>query len=171
MRIPIILNEQNNAQPKTIQVSLEEFHHLTRNKMESFYLPKKLFTEKEEMVSRLCKEQGDYMKELYDELYTTEVACPYTAENFEFMPLNISEDLLLVQIIMPREFLMLNTCSSVFVAWDQKEQKVWYYAIVLEGPEKGIHLHQLLEDGKDVDLGQAPSEGSELSTILDLIQG
>ena len=33
---------------------------------------------------------------------------------------------------------MLNTCSSVFVAWDQKEQKVWYYAIVLEGPEKGI---------------------------------
>lgn len=165
------LNEQNNAQPKTIQVSLEEFHHLTRNKMESFYLPKKLFTEKEEMVSRLCKEQGDYMKELYDELYTTEVACPYTAENFEFMPLNISEDLLLVQIIMPREFLMLNTCSSVFVAWDQKEQKVWYYAIVLEGPEKGIHLHQLLEDGKDVDLGQAPSEGSELSTILDLIQG
>ena len=41
----------------------------------------------------------------------------------------------------------------------------------MEGPEKGLHLHQLQEDGKDADLGAAPSEGSELSTILDLIQG
>lgn len=62
------LNEQKKAQPKTIQVSLEEFHHLTRNKMESYYLPKKLFEEKEEVISRLCKEQGEYMKELYEEL-------------------------------------------------------------------------------------------------------
>ena len=165
------LNEQKKAQPKTVQVSLEEFHHLTRNKMESFYLPKKLFEEKEEVVSRLCKEQGAYMKELYEELYTTEVACPYTEEDFEFMALNINEDLLFVQITMPRQYLMLNTCPSVFIAWNQKEQKIWYYAIVMGGAEKGLHLYQLLEDGKALDLGEAPSEGSELSTILDLIQG
>lgn len=165
------LNEQKKPQTKTIQVSLEEFHHLTRNKMESFYLPKKLFEGKGEVISRLCKEQGEYMKELYEELYTTEVACPYTAEDFEFMPLNINEDLLFVQITMPGKYLMLNTCPSVFAAWDQKEQKIWYYAIVMGGPEKGLRLHQLLEDGKDSDLGEAPSEGSELSTILDLIQG
>ncbi len=167
------LNKQKmkQAQTKTIQVSLEEFHHLTRNRMESFHLPKKLFEGKEEVISRLCKEQGAYMKELYEELYTTEVACPYTEEDFEFMPLNISEDLLFVQITMPQKYLMLNTCPSVFAAWDQKEEKIWYYAIVMEGSEKGLHLHQLQEDGKDADLGAAPSEGSELSTILDLIQG
>lgn len=166
----VIFQLNEKKQPKQIQVTLEQFHALTRNKMESFYLPKNLFEKKEEVMNQLCEKQGEYLKELYEDLYTTEVACPYVPEDFEFMSLNISEDLVLVQITMPQKYAALNTCPSIFTAWNRSEDKIWYYAIVNGGPEKGNHLHQLKEDGTDVDLGAAPSEGSQLSAILDFIQ-
>lgn len=166
----VIFQLNKKEKPQSVQVTLEQFHILTRQKMESFYLPKNLFEKKGEMITKLSTNQGECMKELYEELYTTEVACPYVPEDFEFMCLNISEDLLLIQITMPPKNIAKNTCPSVFCAWNRKEDKIWYYAIVNGGPDTENHLHQLLEDGKDVDLGVAPSEGSELSTVLDLIQ-
>ena len=160
---------QKPTDKKEIKVTIEQFHILTRNKMESFYLPKHLFDQKEEFITKLCDKQGAYMKELYDELYTTEVANPYTEDDFEFISLNISEALLLVQITMPQEHHAASTCSTVYFAWNRETNQIWYYAIVNKG-EEGYHLHQLKEDGSAADLGEAPAEGNELNTILEMIQ-
>jgi hypothetical protein len=166
----VVFRINEPKQQKEIQVTVEQFHELTRNKLESFYLPKKLFTQKKEIVQKLCEGKGAYVKELYEELYTTEVACPYTEEDFDVMSLNISEDLVLVQIIMPPKYAVANTCPAVFAAWDKKAEKIWYYAIVLAATNQEKQLHELKEDGTHINLGAAPSEGSELSTVLDLIQ-
>lgn len=42
--------------------------------------------------------QGECMKELYNAVYDTEVACPYTEDDFEFMSLQISDELQIMQI-------------------------------------------------------------------------
>lgn len=162
--------EENKSQQKTVQVTIEQFHILTRQKMESFYLPKTLFTKKEEAVLQLRDKRGAYLKALYEDLYDTEVACPYVPEDFEIMSLNISDELLLMRVTMPENYRKENTCPCIFVGWNGKEQKVWYYAVVLEKGRK-TQLHALMEDGTAVNLGEAPVEGSELTTIIDLIQG
>lgn len=164
------VEETKNQQPQTIQVTIEQFHHLTRQKMEAFYLPKSLFEQKAELIGRLQKEQGNCLKEMYEELYDTEVACPYVPEDFEFMCLNISEELLLLRITMPEKYLTDNTCPCVMVGWNAVREELWYYSILLV-PNGKAQLHQRLEDGQDVNLGEAPAEGSELSTVIDLIQG
>lgn len=161
---------ENKPQPKTVQVTIEQFHFLTRQKMESFYLPKNLFDKKKEAVEKLRDGQGAYLKALYEDLYDTEVACPYVPEDFEVMCLNISEELLLIRITMPDKYRGEKTCSGILIGWNEKEQKVWYYSIVLEADKK-TYLHQLMEDGTARRLGEAPAEGSELTTVIDLIQG
>ena len=86
------------------------------------------------------------------------------------MSLNISDELLLMRISMPKLNLAERTCPCVFVGWNGKAQKVWYYAVVMEKGRNEV-LHQLMEDGTSENLGRAPEEGSELTTIIDLIQG
>lgn len=160
--------EENTAQGKSVQVTIEQFHHLSRQKMEAFYLPKKLFEQKAELFHKLRDEQGICMKELYEEVYDTEVACPYVSEDFEFMCLNISEELSILRITMPEKHTAVGTCPCIIIGWNEKEEKIWYYAIVTAQGKP--QLHQRLEDGTDVNLGEAPSEGSELTTVIDLIQ-
>lgn len=159
--------EENAPQQKSVQVTVEQFHHLSRQKLEAFYLPKNLFEKKAEVFEKLRDEQGAYLKELYEEVYDTEIACPYVPEDFEFMCLNISDELSLLRITMPEKYTAIGTCPCVIVGWNEKEQKIWYYAIVIA--QGKAQLHQRMEDGKDVNLGDAPAEGSELTTVIDLI--
>ncbi len=154
--------------PREIKVTLEQFHALTRQKMEFFYLPNNLFERKGELVEKLVEGKGEYFKAFYEELYETEVACPYIPEDFDFMALNISDDLLLVQITMPSHHRAPDTCPSVLFAWDRKEDKIWYYAIVRT--KAGKKIRQVEEGGKISELGDAPSEGGELSAVLSLVQ-
>lgn len=165
----VIFHVQENApQNQPVQVTVEQFHHLSRQKMEAFYLPKSLFEKKAELFDKLRDEQGVCLKELYEDVYDTEIACPYVAEDFEFMCLNISEELSILRITMPEKYTAIGTCPCVIVGFNSKEDKIWYYGIVIA---KGkAQLHQRLADGTDVNLGDAPAEGSELSTVLDLIQ-
>lgn len=161
---------ENKPQRETIQVTLEQFHMMSRQKFEAYFLPKNLFDRKAESIERLQKEEGEFLRELYEGVYETEVACPYTPEDFECMSLNISDDLMLVRITMPAKNLVTGTCSCVLVGWNPKSEQVWYYAILLTEDGKA-HLHERKEDGTDVDLGPAPSEGSEMTAVIDLIQG
>lgn len=162
--------EEKKLQPETVQITIEQFHVISRRKFETQHLPKSLFEKKAEYIERLQKEQGEFLKELYEEVYDTEIACPYTPEDFECMSLNISDELALTRITMPSRYLGNGTCSCVLVGWNSKEEKIWYYSILLAG-NGSTQLHERKEDGTDVDLGAAPSEGSEMTTVIDLIQG
>ena len=161
---------ENKPQPKTIQVTMEQFHILSRQKFEALYFPKNLFEKKAEYIERLQKEEGEFLRELYEEVYDTEIACPYAPEDFECMSLNISDEFSLTRINMPSKNLVSGTCSCVLVGWNKELEQVWYYAILTASDGKA-HLHERKEDGSDVDLGFAPSEGSEMTTVIDLIQG
>ncbi len=156
--------EQKTASP-------QQYHFMKRQQLEAFLLPKQLFEKKEAFMKEMIEKKGDYIKELYDTLYDAELACPYTADDFDCMFLNIREDLMVGQITMPQKYLMEKTCPIVFLAWDTTQEQFWYYAVVLVGAKAEPHLFEVHEDGKNTDLGKAPAEGSELSTVINLIQG
>lgn len=156
---------------KNVQVTLEQFHHLTRQRMESSHLPLSLYKKKEELVSQLRTRQGECMKELYDEIYDTEIACPYEAEDFEFITLQITDDMQVIQISMPKKHVYPMTCTSAIIVWNKKTEEIGYYTILLgKQPGDERHIMQVTQDGTPKDLGSAPAEGNELSYVIDLVQ-
>lgn len=123
-------NAESKDGKKTVEVTIEQFHHLTRQRLESNYLPLQLFKRKQELFDDLRMRQGECMKELYNAVYDTEVACPYTEDDFEFMSLQISDELQIMQITMPKENAYPMTCPSVIVVWDAAAEEIYYFAIV-----------------------------------------
>ena len=167
------LNEEQEADEEEYvqqEVTIEQFHMLMRQKFEAFLFPKTLFEQKGEFAKKVSMEKGAAVKELYYDVYDTEIACPYTEDEFDFMSLNITEDLLLVQVTMPAQNNYPGTCTSVIYAWDSKEDKVWYFGFVRGNQGAPNEMIQIQSDGTPVHHGEAPSEGSELQSVLDIIQ-
>ena len=163
--------KMSKEQPEeTGEITLEQYHALARRQMESAYLPSRLFQEKGAFAEALSREKGRLMRELYEEIYQQEIACPYTEEDFEFITLNISEDFMVSQIIMPEKNRYPQLCRSVIYGFDREKNKIWYYAIVYEGREKPLSLVRVQENGEPENLGEAPPEGSEITRVMELMQ-
>ena len=162
-------NAESKDGKKTVEVTIEQFHHLTRQRLESNYLPLQLFKRKQELFDDLRTRQGECMKELYNAVYDTEVACPYTEDDFEFMSLQISDELQIMQITMPKENAYPMTCPSVIVVWDAAAEEIYYFAIVAKD-QNDRHIMRVEKNGTPVDCGVAPTEGSELSAVIDLVE-
>lgn len=164
------LNQEKKEKPKKVQVTVAQYHAMKRQELESFRLPKMLFEKKAEIKEMLCEKRGEALKEIYDALYDDEIANPYTAEDFDVMPLGITKHLTVMQITMPKKNFGPNMCRMIVAAYDSQKEAVWYYAVVFVSSEEGEKLVELTEDGNIKQLGEAPKEGNELSTILELIQ-
>lgn len=158
-------------QAQSEEITVEQYHALARRQMEAAYLPSQLFEKKEQMVDRLCQGKGALLREMYEELYQEEVACPYTEEDFELLTLNISDSLQVTQIAMPEKHRYPHLCQSVIVGFDRERNKIWYYAIVYEGKNQTSSLVQVTEKGEPKNLGEAPAEGSEITRVMELMQG
>lgn len=162
--------DQKAEQGQTEEITVEQYHALARRQMEAAYLPSQLFQEKEAMVKKICQEKGKLLREMYEELYQQEVACPYTEEDFELLTLNISDSLQISQIAMPEKNRYPHLCHSVIFGFDREKNKIWYYAIVYEGKDQPSSLVQVMETGEPKNLGEAPAEGSEITEVLELIE-
>ena len=57
-----------------------------------------------------------------------------------------------------------------YLAWDEKEQKGRYMTIEKTKDAGSNLLGEMGSDWKHVDYGQAPVEGAELQTILDILE-
>lgn len=156
-------------EPEERELTPEQYHFVSRQRMESTYLPMQLFEKKGELVQRISSEQGECLKELYQEIYDGELACPYFADEFDIMTLNIRENLTLVQVAMPEKNLLPKTCSSVMIGWNPQTDKIWYYAVLHGTSKQNSRLMRVMEDNSKVDMGDAPAEGNEISGVLDLI--
>lgn len=159
------------AEEQKKEITIDEYHILTRQKFESNILPVHLFLRKGELAKKISKEKGEYLKDLYEEAYNGEIACPYVPEDFDFISMQITDDLLVVQITMPAKYAGCNTASFIIYAWDQKQEKIWYYAVIKAPGSAPAVLVEKLEDKSLVRHGTAPEEGSILTEIIRLIQG
>ena len=160
------LQQSRQAQPLT-----EAQHHaLLRQQMEAGILPNALFEQKGALVNELIRRKGACLEEFYQELYQKAGReCPYAAGDFEIMALHIRENLTVLQISMPPQKLTAGTCPTVLVTWNEPEERLGYFGIVLGKQQDSNRLIQALPDGKKKDFGPAPQEGSELNYIISIV--
>ncbi|MDE6567357.1 MAG: SseB family protein [Lachnospiraceae bacterium] len=149
------------------KITEAQFHALVRQHVEANLLPRRLFTEQDSLMKEITEGGKSYILDLFKPPYNQNGSCPYTEEDFDILSLMIRDDLQIIQISLPGKHLYVGTCSKVFLVWNPEKQEAAYYAIVLS-KEKRLILHQAFEDGTNKELSEAPAEGSELQTIIDL---
>lgn len=155
-------------EPQQIQISEQEFHALVRRQMESAILPGRIFTNGEEFIEDLCSRKGECLVEFFKEPYA-QVGCPYEADDYDFMTLRISDTLQLTRISMPDENLYPGTAETLFVTWNPEEKKAGYFGILKAPRGEFNKLMEITSEGKAIDHGDAPGEGNELQSIIDIV--
>lgn len=168
--ITIHLNKTKETEPQQKEVKLTEpqLHAMLRQQFEASILPAALFEQKGELFQEIKEREGEALLEFYEEIYPDQVLCPYTADAFEVMALNIRDDLSIFRITMPTDKLVPGTCPMVLAAWNPEAETLRYFGIVKGNDGEETHIMEALEDGTKKDLGGAPSEGSELQFIIDM---
>lgn len=168
--ITINLNKKEEAkqQQKEVKMTEPQLHAMLRQQLEASILPTALFEQKDELLQEIKEREGEALLEFYTEIYPEQVSCPYTADAFEVMTLNIREDLSIFRIAMPTDKLVPGTCPMVLVAWNPETETLRYFGIVKGNDGEKAHIMEAFEDGTKKDLGEAPSEGSELQFIIDM---
>ena len=169
----IIINIDRNKQEeqkatKPIKLTEPQFHAMVRQQMESNTLPRKIFAEGESFIKDLRERGGECLIEFFDEPYAQTKNCPYSSEDYDLMSLSISDTLELIRITMPEEKLYPGTAITLFVTWNPVESKAGYYGILRGSKGEKNKLMEITSSGKAVDHGDAPDEGSELSSIIDI---
>lgn len=160
--------DQKAAQMKQVKMTPEQFQVFVKRQVEFGVLPKRLFTEKEAFVDRLCEEKEAFINEIFAEAYKEPKLNPFTEDDYSVMALNIAEDLTLVRVDFPEKGIVTPLCYRVYITFDPTTKTAGYYTIE-KTEEKDVRLlGGFGEDGKHISYGNAPVEGAELQEIMNL---
>ena len=87
------------------------------------------------------------------------------------MPMNVTQDQLIIRVDMPQKDIIQGLCYRVYIAWNRETRKGGYFMIEAgKGPDL-FELGEITPDKKQIEHGEAPVEGAELQTIIDLLNG
>lgn len=163
--------DQKAGQMKQIKMTPEQFQIFVKKQVEFGVMPKRLFTEGEEFVKKLCDERESFVNEIFAGAYREPKLYPYTERDYAVMALDIAEDLTLIRVDLPEKGMAVPLCYRIYITFNPKTKKAGYYTIEMTA-EKGVRLlGEMLADGKHTDHGEAPVEGAELQKIMDLAKG
>ena len=182
------MDEGKNPLPISVNLSRislynKDIVNVICNLVDSYRIPRRLFqvelTESaytgnpkaiKEMMEQLCEKKEEYIDQLFEESYQQKRMYPYLPEDFSVMVLNISDDLTIARVDLPNREMGVPSCYRIYLAWDEKEQKGRYMTIEKTKDAGSNLLGEMGSDWKHVDYGQAPVEGAELQTILDILE-
>ncbi len=142
----------------------------TRAKVEYEILPKQLYEEGEEFVTKLCDEKESFVNEIFANAFAGGKGNPYTESDFAVMALNISSELTLVRVDLPGKAPSQPFCYRVYVTFNPETKKAGYYTIEKAVGKEERRLGMIQEDGVYKVLGEAPVEGVELQEIIERAQ-
>lgn len=162
--------KKDGPKMRTMKLTQEQYVQFERRQFEANFLPGKLYTEGKSFVDELCGKKEQLIDQLYEESYKQERMYPYLEEDFSVMAMNITEELLIVRVDMPSRDMAPGLCLRVYLAWDSAAEQGSYFMIEA-GREKGkTILEEVSEDKRLINHGEAPVEGAELQTIIDLLK-
>ena len=159
------------AQMKQVKMTPAQFQVFVKRQVEFAVLPKRLFTEKQEFINKLCDEKEAFVNEIFAGVFKEPKLNPYTENDYSVMALDIAEDLTLIRVDLPEKGLVPPLCYRIYLTINPKTGKAGYYTIEMSKEKDVRMLGELLEDGKHIDHGVAPVEGAELQKIMDLARG
>ena len=156
---------------KQVKMTPAQFQVFVKKQVEFGVLPKRLFTEKEEFVTKVCDEKEAFINQIFAETYKEAKLYPYSEADYSVMALDIAEDLTLIRVDLPEKGLVPPLCYRIYMTFNPQTKEAGYYTIEM-GQEKNTRmLGEFGEDGKHIDHGVAPVEGAELQKIMDLARG
>ncbi len=162
-------NGLGKVQSQKVTMTIEQFHGFARRNVEVGLLPKFVFDNKETFLDTL-EEKGEQMIfEMYKSVYRANIPFPYEESDIDIMTLAIRDDLTIVSIGLPSKNYVPGSCSLAYIAWNPKTNDVQYYVITKVTDKETDNLGQVTPDGKYHIIGDAPSQGSEISAILELL--
>ncbi|MBP3488656.1 MAG: SseB family protein [Roseburia sp.] len=160
--------DQKAPQMKQIKMTPQQFDVFVKKQVEFGVMPKRLFTEGETFVEKLCDEREAFVNEIFAATYKEAKLNPYTESDYSVMALDIAEDLTLIRVDLPEKGMIPTLCYRVYITFNPQTKKAGYYTIEMT-KEKDVHmLGQILPGGKREEIGEAPVEGAELQKIMDL---
>lgn len=139
-----------------------------RRRVEYAILPKRLYTEGEAFVQRLCEEKEALIAGIFDEAIGERN--PYKESQLAVMALDISSELTLVRIDMPGPAATKPFCYRVYITLQPQTKEVGYYTIEEVLEQEGRRIGAIHKDGTHKDIGEAPVEGVEMQAVIELAQ-
>ena len=155
---------------KTVKMTEQQYVQFERHKFEAAFLPKKLFEEGQEFLNQVSDEKEEYIDVLFEESFQEKRMYPYLAEEFSVMTMHISEDFSVVRIDMPERDMLPGLARRVYCTYYAKTGRAGYYLICAGKKGEEDMLNEISEQLKPVTHGEAPAEGAELATVIDLAQ-
>ena len=153
---------------KTVQMTEQQYVIFERIQFEHVFFPTKMYEGGQEFIDRLSDEKEQYIDELYEESYQQKRMYPYLDEDFSVMVMQISDDLTVVSVDFPTRDFVPGCAQRAYLAWNKADNAGRYFTTDLTR-EKTIELIEIGADHSRISHGEAPVEGAELQTIIDLI--
>lgn len=166
------LKEQDDkalAGRKVVKLTAEQYHAIVRRSLELKTIPGKLFEDGDKFVKDLCEGKEAFIKDMYLNAFAKEPEAFYTEDDFDFMALNVREDLRLIRLDLPEKGIAPGNCHRVYLAWNEQQKQAYYFTIEKTPKKEERILGRVDQAGKRTDYGMAPVEGAEIQRILDII--
>ena len=162
-------DEALQAGMKPVKLTPQQIKIAMRQRAEFHDFPSRIFKEGAAFVHQLCDEQEAIVNEIYQNAYQN-AEYPFGEEDFSVMPLDISDELLLVRVDLPEVKDSAQLCHRVYVTLNPKSEEIHYFTIE-RGRKKGqSNLCGIGSDGRHIEYGEAPVEGAEIQRIMDIIE-
>lgn len=139
-----------------------------RKKVETELIPKALFEDPKGFTDRLCAEEGEFLRKIYERVYKNPADCPYPAADFSVMALSIREGLLLIRTDLPAVPKGAANAERVYVLYGEESGRAEYYLIEKVPGGAAGKIGRVLSNGTYEEIGEAPDSGAELQRMLDL---
>lgn len=157
------------AQMKTVKLTEAQFHQFAQGRVAYELLPVFLHEKQLEGLEKLQSEEGKFFLSLYASIYPKELKVPYGEDDFSLMTLNVTDNLQLTRIDMPERNAAKGTCVRIYVVFKRDAQQIEYYTI--EMTESGTAIGKVYADRKHEIIEEAPDNGAEIETIMNLASG
>lgn len=164
-------DEAKAAGARQIKVSPAQYKIMMRQKAEFNDLPFRVFKEGASFIHQLSDEKEALVNDIYQKAFQNPQLYPFSEKDFEVMPLNISEELLLIRLDLPGVKENAQLCYRIYITLNPKQENIIHYYTIERGKEKGERiLGGVGSDGKHIVFGEAPVEGAEIQRIMDMLE-
>ena len=163
-------DEAMRAGAKPVKLTPEQMKIAMRQKAEFQEFPSRIYKEGPSFVQQLSDERETIVNEIYQNAYGNPEMYPYSEADFSVMPLDISDELLLVRVDLPEVKDSAQLCHRVYVTLNPQNEEIHYFTVE-RGRKKGQNnLCGVARDGRHLEYGEAPVEGAEIQRIMDIIE-
>ena len=130
----------------------------------------RFYKNKADFMEKIGSEKESFVFACYEEAYRRllgeKAVFPYTKENFHVITLNISDTLHMARIMLAEGGIIRGVCLCAFCCYNPKTGEGIYYLIQKGAKQQQNKLLTVDEQGRCLELGEAPEEGSELYELI-----